>query len=68
MSAGGIDMPGGGCITAGEVRPGQRRQGEGAQRAVAAGSVAAGSVGGLLQAPASGAGMGKEQGQDHQEH
>lgn len=63
MSAGGIDMPGGGCITAGEVRPGQRRQGEGAQRAVAAGS-----VGGLLQAPASGAGMGKEQGQDHQEH
>lgn len=47
MSAGGSDMPGGGCITAGEVRPGQR-QGEEARR-----DPTTLSVGGLLQAPAS---------------
>lgn len=51
MSAGGSDMPGGGCITAGEVRPGQ---GEGGERR---GLV----VGGALlqvQLPAAGKGMG----------
>lgn len=45
MSAGGSDMPEGGCITAGDERPGQRARRK-AQEAPAALPVA-----GLLQAP-----------------
>lgn len=52
MSAGGSDMPAGGCITAGEVWPGQK-EGEEVQRAPAPLS-----VGGAAPGTTS-AGMGK---------
>ena len=53
MSAGGSDMPGGGCITAGEVRPGWGGGWGGTRRGLVVG-------GALLQVqlPAAGKGMG----------